>query len=338
MIIRLSNNPSSESEHALGEWLSSRGIEARRVEWQSRILFVTSADIELQASEMPNVVEDVFPSETEYQLCARTFSPQNTQISLADDVTFGSQQTVMIAGPCAVESEEQTLATAAYLRTEHDVRVFRAGAFKPRTSPYSFQGLGEAGLRILEKVRADFGMLIISEVKDVTHFDAVADVADIVQIGAKSMYNSALLERCGRLSKPVLLKRGFMTTLKEFLQAADVILASGNPEVILCERGIRTFEPQTRFSLDVCGAALLKRLSHLPIVLDPSHAIGIASEVPAVAQAAAALGVDGIMVEVHPDPPMAKSDRAQALSFEAFSTMTRRLQGICAAVGRELVA
>jgi 3-deoxy-7-phosphoheptulonate synthase len=181
-------------------------------------------------------------------------------------------------------------------------------------------------------------MKIITEVKDTTHLAEVAEVADIIQVGTKSMYNFSLLAMCGQLKQPIVLKRGFMTTIKEFLQAADFILCNGNPKVILCERGIRTFEPQTRFCLDVCSAALLKELSHLPVILDPSHAMGIAAQVPLVAQSAAALGIDGLLVETHPNPAKAKSDKEQALSFEEFSQMVQVLDKICTAVGRRLVA
>ena len=276
-------------------------------------------------------------SGSEHQLCARAFKPDNTIIDIGDDVIFGTDKTVLMAGPCSVESEQQVMRAAAFLREKLNIKVFRAGAFKPRTSPYTFQGLTSKGLELLAKVRERFGMKIITEVKDSTHLDEVADVADIIQIGTKSMYIFTMLQRCGQLDKPILLKRGFMATIKEFLQAADFIMANGNPNVILCERGIRTFEPMTRFSMDICAAALVKELSHLPLVLDPSHAMGLAAQVPDVTNASAALGVDGLLVEVHPDPSVAKSDKDQQLDFDEFTRLVKSARNVCQAVGRNLI-
>jgi len=340
MIIKLSNTATENNFQNLQDWFSQQDIEACPVNWGNQKVLVTSAKWKGDVDVLQHLagVESVVEMETEYQLCTRKFQSDDTVIDLDDDVVFGRGLTVMMAGPCAVESEEQVMRTAEFLRSKFDIKVFRAGAFKPRTSPYSFQGLADEGLRLLENVREQFGMKIITEVKDTTHLAAVADVADIIQIGTKSMYNFSLLAMCGELKQPIVLKRGFMTTIKEFLQAADFILCNGNPKVILCERGIRSFEPQTRFCLDVCSAALVKELSHLPIVLDPSHAMGIAAQVPLVAQAAAALSVDGLLVETHPDPANAKSDKEQALSFEEFSQMVPMLDQICTAVGRRLVA
>ncbi|MBP0001882.1 MAG: 3-deoxy-7-phosphoheptulonate synthase [Cyanobacteria bacterium SID2] len=340
MIIKLSPNPTEATIDRVSQWFSQQGVEARQVNLSGQTLFVTSSKWKGDPSELKTLegVESIVNPGTEYQLCTRKFQEQNTVIDLGDGVVFGRGNTVMMAGPCAVESEDQVMRTAEFLRSKFDIKVFRAGAFKPRTSPYSFQGLADEGLKILDKVRDRFGMKIITEVKDTTHLDAVADVADIIQIGTKAMYNFSLLNFCGQMDKPIVLKRGFMTTIKEFLQGADFILSNGNSKVILCERGIRTFEPQTRFCLDVCAAALVKELSHLPIVLDPSHAMGIAAQVPLVAQSAAALGIDGLLVETHPDPANAKSDKEQALSFEQFSEMVSVLDKICTAVGRTLVA
>lgn len=303
-------------------------------------VITTSGVIPGHLNGLPNkeaVIEDLLLIPTEYQLSTRAFQASNTIIDLGNGVIFGKNKTVMMAGPCAVESESQAMNTAEFLVSTFDIKVFRAGVFKPRTSPYSFQGLEHDGLRILEKVRDTFGVKIISEVKDQSHLNEVANVADIIQIGTKSMYLFNLLADCGRLTKPIMLKRGFMSTLKEFLQAVDFIMANGNPNVILCERGLRNFEPQTRFSLDICGAALLKEISHLPLVLDPSHAMGRAAQVPLVAQASAALEVDGLIVETHPNPAEAKSDKEQALSFHDFSVMMTKIRPICSAVGRELV-
>ncbi len=340
MIIKLSQSSTEATLNTLTQWFAQQGVEVRKVVLENQVLLVTSSKWRGDTSYLNSVegVESVVDTGTEYQLCTRKFQNQDTVIDLGGGVVFGRGCTILMAGPCAVESEEQVMRTAEFLRSKFDIKVFRAGAFKPRTSPYSFQGLADEGLRLLEKVRENFGMKIITEVKDTTHLDAVADVADIIQIGTKAMYNFSLLAFCGQLEKPIVLKRGFMTTIKEFLQAADFIMSNGNSKVILCERGIRSFEPQTRFCLDVCAAALVKELSHLPIVLDPSHAMGIAAQVPLVAQSAAALGIDGLLIETHPDPANAKSDKEQALSFEQFSQMVPVLDRICTAVGRTLVA
>lgn len=340
MIIKLSQTSTEVALNQLNQWFAQQGVEARQVNWGDQTLLVTSAKWKGDVDYIQGVegVESVVEMGADYQLCTRKFQEQDTVIDLGDGIVFGRGLTVMMAGPCAVESEEQVMRTAEFLRSKFDIKVFRAGAFKPRTSPYTFQGLADEGLNILAKVRDTFGMKIITEVKDSTHLHAVADVADIVQIGTKAMYNFSLLAMCGQLDCPIVLKRGFMTTIKEFLQAADFILSNGNPKVILCERGIRTFEPQTRFCLDVCAASLVKELSHLPVVMDPSHAMGIAAQVPLVAQSAAALGVDGLLIETHPDPANAKSDKEQALSFDQFGQMVPVLDKICTAVGRRLVA
>ncbi len=257
-------------------------------------------------------------------------------IDLGDGIVFGPDKTVMMAGPCAVESRDQIFQAAEFI-AGLGIRVFRAGAFKPRTSPYSFQGLDHEGLALLAEVRERFGLKIITEAKDMTHAEAVAEVADIVQVGAKSMYNHALLKFCGRLDKPVLLKRFFAATLKEFLQMADFILLEGNRRLLLCERGIRTFEPQTRFSLDLSGAAVLQEQSRLPLVLDPSHAIGYRFGVPRLARACAAFGAEGLLIEVHPNVEQAQCDRDQALDHATFARLFAELREICALQGRELV-
>lgn len=340
MIIKFTLDVTDKEFSQVKQWCMLNDVEFKETYLDSQRLIVTTSKWQGDTSFLStlNCIEALINTGTEYQLCSRQFQPENTIIDLGNNIIFGSDKTVLMAGPCAVESEDQVMRTAEFLCKEFDVKVFRAGSFKPRTSPYTFQGLEHDGLHLLEKVREQFGLCIISEVKDATHLDEVADVVDILQIGTKAMYNFSLLAMCGNLDKPILLKRGFMTTIKEFLQAADFIMSNGNSQVILCERGIRTFEPQTRFSLDVCSAALVKEISHLPFVLDPSHAMGIAAQVPEVAQAAAALGVDGLLIETHPDPAHAKSDKEQALSFEQFGQMLPVLARICTAVGRNLVA
>lgn len=339
MIIKLKKKIKDREKKGLTDFLIKNDVNFQFVNLYNIDHVVTSAewaDKKVIENMFGGAILEIIDTRTEYQLSTRTYKRENTVIDIGRGIIFGTNKTVMIAGPCAIESEEQIFKTAQHLK-KHNIKLFRAGAYKPRTSPYSFQGLEEEGLKILAKVRDKFDMSIITEVKDETHLDMVAEYADIIQIGTKSMYIFNLLRKCGKLSKPILLKRGFMATIKEFLQAADFIMSSGNPNVILCERGIRAFEPQTRFSLDICSAALLKEISHLPIVLDPSHAMGRAAQVPIVAQAAAALEVDGVMIETHPNPEEAKSDKEQAVSLAVFDNIMGKVRLVCSAVGRELI-
>lgn len=333
MIIQMSDDANLSGA---ASWLAKKGAESKQVTLNGSNFFVTSASWNEDASPLNEFgMTKLISLKTEYQLSTREFRPDNTVIDIGDGVVFGTNKTVMMAGPCSVESEEQVMKTAEFLTSTFGIRAFRAGAFKPRTSPYTFQGLEDEGLRLLEKVKSVFGVKIITEVKDESHLSRVADAADIIQVGTKAMYNFTLLERCGKTNKPILLKRGFMATIKELLQCADFIISNGNPNVILCERGIRTFEPQTRFSLDICAAALLKDISHLPIVLDPSHAMGASKQVPTVARAAAAIGCHGLLVETHPNPSQARSDKEQALSFDQFSSMYHDIGRICQAINYE---
>ena len=242
----------------------------------------------------------------------------------------------MITGPCSVENEEQ-IEKAAKFCVEQGVKVLRAGCYKPRTSPYSFQGLGLQGLKLLAKMRDKYGLKIITEVRDASHVDDVIEYTDIIQIGAKAMYDHGILRRCGEARKPVLLKRGFGSTLQEFVQAAEFILSGGNNEVILCERGIRTFETNTRFTLDLCGVAFLKEKTNLPVILDPSHAMGYAYGVLDLARACVAMGIEGLLIESHPTPKEAWSDAAQQLNFDEYAELLASLKSVAQAVGRKLV-
>lgn len=253
-----------------------------------------------------------------------------------DGRTFFSENICRImAGPCAVESRDQILYTAEKL-AEMGISIFRAGAFKPRTDPYAFQGAAEKGLLWLEEVRNQFGMKIITETSDMTNFDAVEQCTDIIQIGAKAMYNHALLKGAGRSKKPVLLKRHFSATVAELLKMSDYVLREGNHQMILCERGIRTFETSSRFTLDLCGAAVIKKESKMPLVLDPSHAMGHTFGVPDIARACVAFGCDGLLIEVHHDPSQALCDRDQALDLAQFERLYMLLKEIGKAVGKEV--
>ncbi len=235
-----------------------------------------------------------------------------------------------------MESEEQ-IEASAQLCAETGVRVLRAGCYKPRSSPYTFQGLGLNGLLLLDKMRQRFGLRIITEIRDSSHAEEVIEYADIIQVGAKAMYDQSVLRRCGKSNKPVLLKRGFGSTLQEFVQAAEFVLSGGNSQVMLCERGIRTFETKTRFTLDLCGAVWLKKHTNLPVIIDPSHAIGFAYGVADLSRASLALGVDGLLIETHPNPPAALSDAEQQLNFDEFRELKNSLSTLATALGRKLI-
>jgi len=261
-----------------------------------------------------------------YKLVSRETHLQSTIIAIGD-VKIGGKDPVVMAGPCAVESEEQAL-TIAHLVKQYGAQVFRGGAFKPRTSPYSFQGLGEEGLKILEKVRKETGLLIVTEATDHTNIEVVEQYADIIQIGARNMQNYSLLCRAGHASKPILLKRGFAATIDEWLMAAEYIVSEGNTQVILCERGIRTFSDNTRNTLDISAILSVKELSHLPIVVDPSHASGRREYIIPLSKASIAVGADGILVEVHHDPPHALSDGIQSLYPEQFAELIKEIKSL----------
>jgi 3-deoxy-7-phosphoheptulonate synthase len=268
----------------------------------------------------------------DWRLAARAAKPGGTVVEVRG-VRIGGPEVVIIAGPCAVESEAQLLATARAVKAG-GASALRGGAFKPRTSPYSFRGLETEGLRLLAIARAETGLPVVTEVMDARHLPAVAEVADILQIGSRNMQNFTLLEEVGRSGLPVLLKRGMGATLAEYLQAAEYIMAAGNPRVILCERGIRTFETSTRNTLDLNAVPMLHRETHLPVLVDPSHGTGHAWMVPALASAAVAAGADGLLIEVHCDPEAALSDGENSLTPEAFARTVRQVAGVAVAVGR----
>lgn len=259
-------------------------------------------------------------------LVRRQQRPQGTTLMVRDEPIGGGRFT-LIAGPCAVESREQVMRTAECVSRE-GVRFFRGGAYKPRTSPYAFQGLGDEGLRLLDEVKSRFDLRIVTEVKDVETLPAVVQVADVLQLGARNMHNYSLVEAVGKVGKPVLLKRGISATLNEWLLAAEYLLAGGNAQVVLCERGIRTFETMTRNTLDLAGAVLTKQLTHLPVIVDPSHGAGLASVVPPLVLASLAAGLDGAMVEVHPAPDQALSDGPQAVDLRAFTDLAAKLRNM----------
>ena len=279
-------------------------------------------------------VEAVHAVMKPYKLASREFSAGDTRIALGD-AELGGRGVVVVAGPCSVEGREMLRTTAHGIKAA-GAQALRGGAFKPRTSPYSFRGLGEEGLKILAEVRAETGLPVVTEVMDTRQVELVAGYADVLQVGARNMQNFSLLGEVGRLHRPVLLKRGMSATVQDLLMAAEHIMSQGNMNVILCERGIRTFETATRNTLDVAAVPVLQRETHLPVVVDPSHAAGYSPLGAPLAMAALAAGADGLMVEVHPDPERASSDGEQSLTLEQFQAMMEALRPVAEAVGRTM--
>ncbi len=280
-------------------------------------------------------VESVVPVMKPYKLVAQENGSLPPPVSIGDVKIGSGQRVVLISGPCSVESKERLLAIANAVK-KAGARVLRGGAFKPRTSPYSFQGLGEDGLRYLAQARAATGLPIITEIMDTRDLERVEQYADCLQIGSRNMQNFALLKEVGRSRLPVMLKRGFSATINDLLMSAEYILSEGNPRVLLCERGIRTFETMTRNTLDLNAVPILKAKTRLPVVVDPTHGIGLRDYVPQMSLAAVAAGADALMIEVHDDPERARSDGEQALRPEAFADLVRRIRAVAEAVGREV--
>ena len=300
-------------------------------------VLVNSSKSKSIPSHLDEYVEQSFVLDSDIQLASREYLKETRSIQIGDKKIGGdSNNTLVITGPCSVESKEQ-IEVCAKFNQSLGISVLRAGCFKPRTSPYTFQGMGTEGLELLGLMREKYGLQIISEIRDASHADEVIESVDIIQIGAKAMYDHGILKKCGESRKPVLLKRGFGTTLQEFVQAAEFILSLGNSQVILCERGIRTFETKTRFTLDLCGVAYLKEHVNLPVFLDPSHAMGYAYGVPDLTRACVAMGIDGLLIESHPDPSSALSDASQQLDFESFGKLFKTLPGIANAIGRNII-
>ena len=287
-------------------------------------------------------VDSVLRVSKPYKLASREFHPEDTRVSIPvpcvslGSVQIGGSEVVIMAGPCTVESEKQLMTTAEAVRKEGAV-ILRGGAFKPSTSPYGFRGMGEEGLKLLANARSEFGMAVITEVMTPTDVPMVCEYADILQIGTRNMQNYMLLDEVGRTNKPVVLKRGMSATIEEWLLAAEYILAQGNRNVILCERGIRTFEKITRNTMDISAIPLIKRLSHLPIISDPSQGTGRRDLVAPMSLAALAAGTDGLLIEVHPNPDEALKDGAQSLTIDQFQSLMPQVQAVTQAIGRSIV-
>ncbi|MEE8257655.1 MAG: 3-deoxy-7-phosphoheptulonate synthase [Acidobacteriota bacterium] len=292
-------------------------------------------DFDMRDIELIEGVGKVMRISAPYKLASHEFHAEKTVVKLGDDIAIGSNQVVVMAGPCSVESESQIDTTAAIV-AEAGSKVLRGGAFKPRSSPYSFQGMGEEGLKIMRKAADKYRLKVVTEVMDARQIPMILDYADMLQVGARNMQNFDLLKELGRVSKPILLKRGIAATIEELLLSAEYILAGGNYQVVLCERGIRTFENYTRNTLDVSAIPVIQKLSHLPIVADPSHGTGRRDKVGPMARASVAAGADGLLLEVHPDPTRALSDGAQTLFPDQFKQLIKELHMIAPAVGRTL--
>ena len=337
MIIVMQARASDEDVQHVVDRIQELGLNAHLSRGVERTIIGVIGDERLikreQLSLLPHV-EDVIPVLKPYKLASREFRPQDTVVDVSG-VRIGGKTVVVIAGPCSVESEEQLMETAVAVK-QAGARLLRGGAYKPRTSPYAFQGLGEEGLKLLAKAREKTGLGIVTEVMESSEVDIVADYADLVQVGARNMHNTKLLRSLSKLQKPILLKRNFSATLNEFLMSAEYLLAGGNQNVVLCERGIRTFVDFTRNTLDLNVVPAVKQLSHLPIIVDPSHGTGRHDLVLPMSRAAIAAGADGLMIEVHPRPADAFSDGEQSLQPDVFAQLMGEIRAIAAAVGRVL--
>lgn len=332
MLIVMRQDATREQIDAVIRAIEKKGYSARPIPGGERVsigILYNKGPVDAAAFQDMAGVKEAIPITRPYKLVSREVRPHDTVIRVGG-VAVGGDNLVIIGGPCAVESEAQAMETAECV-SKAGAHIFRGGAFKPRTSPYAFQGLGEQGLKILARVRETFGLPVVTEVLDLEHFDMVEHYADIVQIGTRNMQNFSLLRRAGEAKKPVLLKRGMSATVDEWLMAAEYILSEGNPDIILCERGVRTFVRHSRNTLDFSAIPVVRRESHLPVIVDPSHAAGYRDQVLPLSRAAAAVGAHGLMVEVHNMPDFAQCDGVQSLypeQFELLCRQARAIQGI----------
>jgi 3-deoxy-7-phosphoheptulonate synthase len=338
MLVMMKAHATDEEINAVCRKIEAMGFKAHPIPGSTRTAIGITGNqepIEAAALESLPGVGECVPVSKPYKLVGRELKEETTVIDLGDGVRVGGQELAIIAGPCAVENREQARIIAAGVSAA-GARLFRGGAYKPRTSPYSFQGLAEDGLKILDEVRRDFGLKIVTEAIDVESVDLVERYADIIQVGARNMQNFSLLKRAGRSPRPVLLKRGISATLDELLMAAEYILSEGNYRVILCERGIRTFTDHTRNTLDLSVIPAVQRLSHLPIIVDPSHGTGRREKVLPLSRAAIAVGADGLIIEVHHHPEEALSDGYQSIKPLEFRQLMKEIRQIATVLGRTL--
>jgi len=335
MVVVMEHGAPEDKIQRVAEKLKELGFQVHRSDGVKHTILGAIGDktgIDIRELEVLDGVHQVVRISEPFKLASRTFKPDNTVIKVGD-IKIGADEVIVAAGPCAVESRDQIMRVAEIVKFS-GAKILRGGAFKPRTSPYSFQGLGEEGLKLLREAGDRFGLAVITEVIDVSLVEVVSKYADILQVGARNMQNFMLLRELGKLRKPVMLKRGMSATIEEWLMASEYILSGGNHEVILCERGIRTFENYTRNTLDISAVPIIHKLSHLPVFTDPSHGTGRRAKVIPMARASVAAGADGIIVEVHHDPDHALSDGPQSLYPEQFESMMKELRIIAKAVGR----
>lgn len=337
MLIVMQPNAAEKDINNVIKFIENQGFTAHisHGDVQTVIGCVGGKTFDKRNIELMSGVREVVRITEPYKLASRTFQQEDTIISVKN-AKFGGKYVGIMAGPCTVETEEQMYETAGKL-SAMGVKVLRGGAFKPRTSPYSFQGLGEEGLKIISKVAAEFDMAVVTEVMDISQIPLLLKYADILQVGARNMQNFNLLKELGTIHKPVLLKRGMSATIEEWLMAAEYILSGGNREIILCERGIRTYEPMTRNTLDLSAIPVVKKLSHLPVIVDPSHATGLRDKVAPMSRAAIAAECDGLEIEVHAHPECAVCDGAQSLTPEDFSLLLEDIKKIAKIVGKEVL-
>ena len=337
MVISMRSDATEDQIQSVIKRLSELDLDAHRSTGLKRTIIGVIGDVSALDSrdfEILDGVDEVLRISAPYKLASRQFKPDNTEVRIGD-IIIGSREVVIAAGPCSVENRDQIEEIAGRVAAS-GAKILRGGAFKPRTSPYSFQGLGEEGLKLMREAADKHGLAVVSEVMDASQIDIMLDYVDILQVGARNMQNYTLLRRLSKVDRPVLIKRGLSATIEELLMSAEYIISGGNRQVILCERGIRTFETYTRNTMDICAIPIVHKLSHLPILADPSHGTGIRDKVLPMGRAAIAAGADGLIVEVHHDPNHALSDGAQSLLPEQFDKLMHELEIIARAIGRSV--
>jgi 3-deoxy-7-phosphoheptulonate synthase len=337
MVVVMEERATEAQIQAIVAQLTEMGFDVHRSTGATRTVIgaVGGGTGDPQLLEVQEGVHEVLRITEPYKLASRTFKPENSVIAIGEDVRVGGDEVIVMAGPCSAESEEQVETTAAAVKRA-GAKILRGGAFKPRSSPYSFQGLGEIGLKMLRGASERHGLKLVTEVMEIAQIDLIDKYADIFQVGARNMQNYSLLRELGRTRKPVLLKRGISATIEEWLLSAEYVLAGGNMGVMLCERGIRTFESYTRNTLDISAIPVVQKLSHLPVIVDPSHGTGRRDKVAPMARAAVAAGADGLIIEVHCDPDHARSDGAQSMFPTQFERLMAELRIIAPAIGRSI--
>lgn len=329
MILAFASVLGNQEAKAVADFLHAQGIEFKTAVNQGRSVFITRKNLDpIQKNSVSSLLSDIqfIDTQTPFQLASSKWKSEKTEIHVKG-ATIGGDQVTMIAGPCAVESEEQMFSIGEYLQSR-GIRFMRGGAYKPRTSPYAFQGMKLEGLKLLKKVADTYQLRIVTELMDLSYLEEVYDYADVIQIGTRNMFNYTLLKELGKIDKPIMLKRGFSARVEEWLQAAEYVLLGGNEKVILCERGVRSFETETRNTMDLASLSLVKDLSHLPVLADPSQGTGVRKLVAPMSMAAIAAGADGLMIEVHEHPEEALSDGQQSLNFREFDNLLKSCRSL----------